>query len=908
MNRNEIEFPAKHTALRDDVHMLGALVGEVLREQGGAELFDLVETDRRLAISGRDGDQAATLELETRVRGRSPEIARDLERAFSSWFQAVNLAEQVHRIRRRRAYFQDDAERPQPGGIGDAIAVLKNRGLSLEATLDLLAALRIEPIFMAHPTESTRRTILRKQQRLAGLLYDRLNPTLAPSEQRASRGRIRTEITTGWQTEDYPRQRLTVADEREHVLFYLVEVLYRIVPGFYEEIAEALSKNFDVDPDEIELPTIIRFGSWVGGDMDGNPDVHAKTIRETLARQQKAIVNAYFLEVQSLGQLLSQSGARVGISPALQKRIDEYTTLIPLAREGATARHDRMPYRVFLAQVGERLRATYDGRSSAYETVAQLQRDIDLVAESLAAHRGKHAGLFAVRRLQRRITTFGFHLATVDVRQHSTIHHRVIAQALDEPGWLQLDSKSRHGRLLDFVAREASPRVELDPVGKRTLAVFETMLQCRRRFGEQAVGSYVVNGVLGADDLIAPLLLAQWAEAFDKRSNVLAIDIAPMFDSMEALEGAPQVLQQALADPVYRHHLDARGRRQVVFVGYSESSKHSGVFASRYAAYRAQSGIVATLAAAGEQHVIIHARGGSMPRGGGRIDALVSAMPPETISGGLRLTEQGEGIHQNYGLAPIALRTLERAFGSLALAASDNRRGLRVEIDPRHREMAEFLAARGAATYRDFFVDTNAFQTWFRNVTPLDVIERMQIGARSIEREGFTGLAALRAVPWVFAWTQNRMLLPGWFGAGSALDAALREFGADALRDCRQSWPFMTRLLDDTEVMLARTDLEIARHYLVLHSEPVDFFERVRHEHQLAVESILTIKQQSKLLDGDTTQQRALRLRNPYVDPMNLMQVDLLQRWRAAQREDRELFDALLASVSGIALGLQSTG
>lgn len=888
--------------------MLGSLVGLVLREQGGEELYELVEADRRLAIARRDGDRAAALELEQRVRDRSPKIARELERAFTSWFQAVNLAEQVHRIRRRRAYFQDDAARPQPGGIGDAIAVLKARGLSLAAVLELLSDLCIEPIFMAHPTESTRRTILRKQQRLAGLLYDRLNPTLAPNEQRASRGRIRTEITTAWQTEDYPRQRLTVADEREHVLFYLAEVLYRIVPGFYEEIAEALAANYGVDADEVELPTIIRFGSWVGGDMDGNPDVHAKTIRETIARQQQAIVNAYFLEVQSLAQLLSQSAGRVGVSAALQKRIDEYTTLIPLARAGSSARHDRMPYRVFFTQIAERLRATYDGRPQGYENCEQFARDVTLVADSLAAHRGRHAGLFAVRRLQRRIATFGFHLATLDVRQHSTVHHRVIAQALDEPHWSTLDAAARHDKLLEWIERDTSPKVELDPVGKRTLAVFEAMLQCRRRFGAESIGAYVVNGVLGTDDLIAPLLLAQWAEAFDKRSNALAIDIAPMFDSITALERAPSILRQALADPVYRRHLDARGRKQFAFVGYSESSKQAGVIASRYAAYQAQSGIAATLAAAGEQHVIIHARGGSIARGGGRIDALVTGMPPETINGGLRLTEQGEGINQNYGLGPIALRTLERAFGSLSLAASDVRRGMRLEIDPRHAKIAADLAAVSAARFRELFVETPQCHAWFRDVTPIDVIERMQIGARSIVRENFSGLAAIRAVPWVFAWTQNRMMLPGWFGAGAALQQVLERHGAEALRQSYESWPFMHRLLDDIEVMLARADLDIASHYQALHAAPSHFFEIILAEYEWAVNGLLIVKQQRQLLDGEATQQRALQLRNPYVDPMNLMQVDLLRRWRATEREDRELFEALLASVSGIALGLQSTG
>jgi len=888
--------------------MLGSLVGEILREQGGIELFELVERDRTLAIARRNGDTAAECELESRVRDRAPAVARDLERAFSSWFQSVNLAEQVHRIRRRRAYFQDDAERPQPGGIGDAISQLKARGLSREQVLELLAGVQIQPIFMSHPTESTRRTILRKQQRLASLLYDRLNPTLAPNEQRASLGRIRTELTTAWQTEDHPRQRLTVADEREHVLFFLAEILYRVVPGFYEEIAEALSRNYGVETDAIALPNMLKFGSWVGGDMDGNPDVHAKTLRETLVRQQKTIVNAYFLEMQSLGQLLSQSGGRVTISAALQKRIDEYVTLIPAARSSAPARHDRMPYRVFCAQVAERLRATYDGVSGAYENAQQFQRDVELMADSLAQNRGRHAGLFSVQRLQRRIATFGFHLATLDIRQHTRIHHRVIAQALDDPEWVGVDSRVRHAKLVEMISRDASPRCELDPVGKRTLGVFEAMLQCRRRFGPESVGAYIVNGVQGPDDIVAPLLLAQWAEAFDKRSNALAIDIAPMFDSMESLEAAGLTLEAALADPVYRRHLDSRDRRQMVFVGYSESGKQAGVCASRIAAYRAQESIETVLSKAGERSIVAHARGGSIARGGGRIDTMVTSMPPGTIKGGLRLTEQGEGITQNYGLGPIALRTLERAFGALALVSAG-------EVDSQMRAATErglVIATRlgevSGHHYQSFFSDTAEMNAWFRDVTPIDVIERMQIGARPIVREGFEGLAGLRTVPWVFAWTQNRMLLPGWLGAGAGLQAVMDEFGLDDIRTSYRHWPFMHRLLDDIEVMLARSDLDIARHYLALHPVSNDFFKQVCEEYRLARAAILAIKDQTQLLDQDRTAQRGLQLRNPYVDPMNLMQVDLLRRWRESGREDQDLFEALLASVSGIALGLQSTG
>jgi phosphoenolpyruvate carboxylase len=909
VSRTEIEFPVKHAALRDDVHMLGGLVGEILRDQGGEELFALVERDRTLAIARRNGDAVAATELERGTVGRDPALARDLERAFSTWFQAVNLAEQVHRIRRRRAYFQDDAERPQPGGVGDAVSRLKEAGVGFDEIMSLLRTLHIVPVFMSHPTESTRRTILRKQLRLAELLFDRLNPTLAPNEQRASLGRIRVELTTGWQTEDHPRQRLTVADEREHVLFFLAEVLYRIVPNFYEEIAEALARHYGVDADSIELPTIIRFGSWVGGDMDGNPDVHAKSLRETLARQQQSIVNAYFLEVQSLAQLLSQSASRSGVSSALQQRSDEYTTLLPGARAVTSARHDRMPYRVFLGQVAERLRATYEGRPAAYESPLQFQRDIALVAESLQGNRGRHAGLFAIRRLQRRIATFGFHLATLDVRQHTGVHHAVLAKGLDEPGWTTLDSHVRAQRLSDLIARDAGPPAELDATGKRTLAVFEAMLQCRRRYGADAIGSYIVNGTEGADDVLAALLLARWASAFDKFGQEIAIDIAPMLVSPAALENAGEVLRTLLENAPYREHLDSRGRRQTVLVGYSESNKQLGLVASRYAVYRAQGLIAAVLAAAGETHQIVHARGGSIPRGGGRIDTVVSAAPPSIVNGWLQLTEQGEGINQHYGLGPIALRTLERAFGALTQSVAAVRARRVVEPDPRMLQIAAGFAEASMNGYCALVDGSDAFRQWFREVTPIDVIERMQIGGRPVEREGLEGFAALRAVPWVFAWTQNRMMLPGWFGAGVGLEALIERFGIAEIRRAARAWPFLDQLLADIEIMLARTDLDIAQHYEALVRQPdSNPFGRVRAEFTRARALLLEVREQQHLLDRDRTQQRALALRNPYVDPMNLMQVDLLRRWRAGGRTDQDLFEALLASVNGIAQGLQNTG
>ena len=910
MNRSDIHFPPKHEPLRDDVHALGALVGEILREQGGEQLFELVELDRVAAIRARAGSSEARTELAACVRERPPELARDLVRAFATWFQTVNLAEQVHRIRRRREYFLQESERPQPGGVEDAIVALKASGLSYPQALELIGTLSIQPVFAPHSTEASRRTLLRKQQRIAQRLLERLDSSLTPHESQTIWSNIRMELTTAWQTEELPRERLTVADEREQILFYLVEILYRVVPAFYEEIAQALEKVYGAPAGSAaRLPAILHFGSWAGGDMDGNADVHAKTIRETLARHHQVILHSYFIECHELAQRLSQSASRVAASAELTRRVEEYVRLLPGARAITPARHDRMPYRVFLAQIGERLRSAHEGRANGYENAQQFREDIGLIALSLRANKGINAGLFYVERLLRRIETFGFHLATLDVRQHASVLHEVIAQGFDDPRWPARDPMERRELLAKALEKDRGPVAELGALGRRTLAVFDAIVQGRHRYGPDAIGYFIVSGAAGADDVLAALLLARWAQVYDKHTGEVALDIAPQFETTAALGNCAGTVRELLADPLYRRYLQAHGQRQCILIGYSDSIKETGVCASRFTIHRAQQELAEVLRAAGEQPVLFHARGGSLARGGGRIEALVKAAPAGAVDGVLRLREQGATVRQGYGLRPIAMRTLERAFNAVSLTSAALRRGTLAPDAPEHLEVAATLASESAAAYRRLVYEQPHFYAFFETITPIDVIERMQIGARSVHRSEQPGLDALLPVPWVFAWTQTRYMLPGWYGAGSGLAATVERFGLQRVRAACGSWFFLRNLLDDIETMLARADMEIAAYYDALAPTELRRFSRqLREEYQQACSQVLAIRGTGELLDFDPTMQRSIRLRNPYIDPMNLMQVDLLQRWRASGREDRELFSALLASVGGIAQGLQSTG
>ena len=902
MPRQDIFFPLKDADLREDVHMLGMLIGEVIREQGGDALFELVESNRQAAIARRQGDGTGTAQLVESLRDIPADLARDLVRAFSTWFDMVNMAEKVHRIRRRRQYMNEGVN--QPGGIEDAIAKLKAAGLTLPELRRMMLELWIEPVLTAHPTESTRRTLLRKQQKVAQLLLSRIGLSSSATETRTMWERVRAEITSGWQTAENSRERLSIADEREHVLFFIVEVLYQIVPIFYEEVMATLEKLYGPEAREVDFAEILRFGSWVGGDMDGNPDVHAKTIRETIARHQQLIVNNYFLECQALQEALSQSATRVDISPELHQRINHYQVLLPAGSTSTPARHDRMPYRVFFGQVMERLRSTYEGRQNQYESVNEFLDDINLVVDSLKANKGEHAGLFQVKRLVRRIRTFGFHLATLDIRQSSSVHRAVIGQGFGDSQWQTKSSEERLERLRQALEKDEGPTTVLDATGKRSLWVFEALAHCRHRFGPDAIGPYVVSSTRGSDDVLSVLVLARWADTADRRSGDVPVDVAPLFESAEALERCGQVIDQLLNEPLYRRHLLHRGNHQYVMIGYSASNKDAGILRSRWLVRRAREALFAAARRAEVDLTLFHGQAGGLDRSGGRAEVLVRSGPDDARRGRLRITEAGELIKEKYGLRPIALRIFEQAFNALSLANSGVMPGERVE--QRWRDAMDMLAADSGRVYRATVYDDPAFYSFFRQLTPVDVIERMQIGSRPTSRVERVGVAALRSIPWVHSWSQSRYMFPGWFGAGTALAKATEVLGGDLLGEMYGRWFFFENVIDDIELALARADLEMAAFYEgLVDAEHRRFVPVLRDEYALAKEHVLKLKGCARLLDGEPTIQRSIRLRTPYTDPMHLVQVDLLRRWRAGGREDKDLLAALLSSVTGIAQALQ---
>ncbi|CAN5182614.1 phosphoenolpyruvate carboxylase [soil metagenome] len=878
-----LEFAPTDRLLREDVKQLGALVGEILAEQVGPDFLTEVERVRRAAITRRESG-AEIDELFATLAGASKQRAADLVRAFATYFQAINLAERVHRIRRRRDY-ERDGQSPQPGGLRAVLQGLRDDGVTLDEITELLPRLHIEPVFTAHPTEAVRRVLLEKEQEIVASLVADIDRDRTPAERSADRERMRMVLTAGWQTAEAEPVRPTMDDELEHVGFYLSGVLYRVLPAFFETFEAALAESHGW---ALTLPPLLRFGSWVGGDMDGNPNVGADTIAAALAAQRALVLAAYRSDLGRLSQVLSQSLSRVAVDPGILARIDDYAQRMPQAAARLKPGDADMPYRRLLPLMSARLQATALDRPGQYADAAEFLADVTLIERSLAAHRGEHAGGFALRRLRRRVEAFGFHLATLDLRQESSVHE-VALSALRDPGNASDAAKA---------------------VAESTLAVFRTVAELRPRYGANAFGPYIISMSRTAADALAVLELARTAGCVDADDRV-PLDVAPLFETVADLEVATDTLRSLFSDPAYRQHLAARGNKQIAMLGYSDSAKDGGIVASRWALQQAQIAMKALASESGIRITFFHGRGGSASRGGGKTERAVIAQPRGSVDGVLRLTEQGEVIHRKYGIRAIALRNLEQATGGVLRATLRPR-----PAEPREvlwRQIASELAHDARASYRALVHEHPQFPAYFRTATPIDVIERLWLGSRPSRRaavgEVAPGIEKLRAIPWVFAWSQNRAGLTAWYGVGTALDAGVRTHGLETLSEMARDWPFFNTLVDDVEMVLAKSDMAIFRRYSRLAGDlHAVFHPGIRDEFERTCAVVLAIKGEPDLLARDHRLRLSIRLRNPYVDPISLLQVDLLERWRATGREDDDLFQALVATVNGIAAGIQNTG
>lgn len=922
---SEIRFSNHDYPLRDDVRSLGNLLGEVLQDQGGKTLYERVETIRTTARQHRADPRAGHDQaLEALLTGLSPREATLVIRAFSTLCALTNLAERVHRLRRRRELTFGESP-AAPGTFEHALRQLSS--LPVDKVQRLLDRVSVVPVLTAHPTEATRRTVLSKELRIAECLLARVRQgRLTRREERALMRDIQREIATSWQTDEHLAEKPTVADEVEHALFYLANAFAPAVTEVAESFEDAVARVYGYRAVTLRQP-LIRFASWVGGDMDGNPNVGAQTIRDTLERHRELALSMWQREVRALFSHLSQSLSRIAVEPAILERIEHYRALMPDAAATIPRRYAKMPYRVLLWLMWARL-GGHDGGppvpdASRYVDPEALLGDLRLIADSLRLNRGERSGLDLVERLIGLVEVMGLHIATLDVRQDSLVHRNAMATVLGDPTFGERPAAERTAMLSRWLT---GPRTGTAPVSadttsadaSPTLEVFKALGEARERHGRRAVGLFIVSMTHGPDDALAVLALARAANmvAYDQP---IPLDVAPLFETVDDLAHAGEVLSAMLADPAYRTHVKSRGDEQVVMLGYSDSNKDAGIASARWALQHAQAALVAVAESARVKLTLFHGRGGTVSRGGGSPRAGVLAAPRGSVQGRMRVTEQGEIVHAKYGIPELASWTLESMVAAVLEAtgrelagpgqapAGDGRGG--DAVDPRWVAAMDLIATESRKAYRAL-VEDPGFIPYFRAATPIDLIERMTLGSRPARRRtGTPSLSDLRAIPWVFAWTQSRLIITGYYGIGAGLEAARERFGAPLIAQMAREWSFFSSMLSDVEMVLAKVDVDIGARYAALAGEAgAPIFERIHAEYRRATSEILTVREHPVLLSHDLDLLRAIRLRDPYTDPLSLLQVDLLRRWRETDRQDEQLEQALIASVIGVARGMQNTG
>jgi phosphoenolpyruvate carboxylase len=877
--------PDPHQPLRDDVRKLGEMLGDTVRAAEGAPCFEAVERVRRLSKRARAGDAAAEDELTAMLTAMPDSEALPVARAFAQFLSLANIAEQHHRIRRRRDYLRDPHGAPQRGSIEDGFARLIGAGVAPEALRELVCDIRIELVLTAHPTEVNRRTLLQKHNHLATLLGDADRTDRTPEERRTTDGELRREITGIWHTDEILRRRPTVVEEANAGLLIFEQTLWDTVPRFARGLDDALVRHTGAG---LPLGTApIRFGSWMGGDRDGNPNVTPDATERVCALARWMAADLYWHEVDRLR-------AELALEPASAE-------LRGCVGEG------REPYRELLRGVRDRLDVTRRHAEAIVHRTAAPDGEPYRVADELReplmiAWRSLHevgAGLVAEGRLLdllRRVDVFGLTLVRIDIRQEADRHTEALDAVTRELGLGSYAAWSEEERQ-EFLVRELGSRRPLIPPDLVTSDAVRDVLgtfDVIAREPEGSLGAYVISMATSPSDVLAVELLQREARV------ARPLRVVPLFETLSDLEGAGAAVGRLLALPWYRER--AQGAVEVM-IGYSDSAKDTGLLAASWALYRAQEAMLEACRTQGVTLTLFHGRGGTVGRGGGPAHKAISALPPGTVGRAMRLTEQGEVIQAKYGLADIALRSLELMLTAVAEA------NLRPPPPPKPewRALLDRLSETAKATYRGVVREDPRFVPYFRSVTPEPELGGLNIGSRPARRRAGGGVESLRAIPWVFAWTQTRLLLPSWLGVGAALRTALDGPDRATLLDAASAWPYFRTQLSLVEMVVAKTAPSIHARYerLLCPDELRELGRSLRDLLAGTRAALIEALGERELLEHNPTLRRSVDVRNPYVDPLNILQAELLRRIRAG---DETLSDVLWVTVNGIAAGMRNTG
>lgn len=902
--------------LRRDIHLLGDLLGEVLQEQAGREGFELEEQVRRLARARRAGDPQAEGALRGLLESLPLSDLRVIARAFTIFFDLANLAEDRHRVRVLRAREQDAHPHPRPESIREAFQRLREAGVSPASMRALLENLSIEPVFTAHPTEAKRRTVRGILGRIRAILAELDAPDRLPREREALLRRLRAELTTLWQTDLTRLRRPSVMDEVENGLSFFVRTLWSLTPRLYRDVQEALQATYPELGDS--LPIFLRFGSWIGGDRDGNPRVTSEVTARTLRRHREVALSLHLQQARELFIALGVSTRQAPVSPALAQALAEAEAKWPALQERLAALSPYEVYRRWIAVIAWRLEQTvaWDPMAGpppegAYRSARELVEDLERIRESLEMGRGRRIaeGLLWDWWIQARV--FGFHIARLDMRQEARRHAEAVAELLAPLGisdYLGLSEEEQISVLLETFPQAAALVERATPSSetREILEVFRLLARAAEAYGPEALGPYIISMAHSPADVLAVLWLMAGANGLSAPPPFF--QVAPLFESIATLRGAPRILDRMLAIPLYREHLARQGDHQIVMVGYSDSTKDGGYLAAVWALYRAQAEMARVARAHGIALTFFHGRGGALGRGGGPAARSILGLPPDAMQGRLRMTEQGEVLAERYDDPQIAYRHLEQVLWATllvsALPAS--------EPEPEWVEAMERMSEAAYRAYREL-LETPGFLTYFEHATPIDGIEELPIASRPSRRRPERRLEDLRAIPWVFSWTQSRHLLPGWFGLGTGVEAFVQAEGAAGwgrLEEMYRRWPFFRVILADAALALAKTDLGVARAYAELVPDEQAreaVWTRIEQEYYRSRRALLRITGLPDLLEDIPWLKRSIQVRNPYVDPLNFIQILLLRRWRE-RPEAEDLPEALWLTIQGVAAGLRTTG
>jgi len=911
--------------LHEDVRWLAGALGRVIRRLEGEQAFQIVEQLRVATRARRRGDEeAASLDqLLREIDHFSIEHCAVAARAFTLFFLLINTAEQTHRVRRKNAYLGGAAGESQPASARWTMRQLRYLGATTEDIERAMLKLDIRPVLTAHPTESTRRTLLGLQARVAtGLLARETAPS---DETRLIEQALEGEVELLWLTIEVRQDRLSVLDEVSTALWYLETRLLDAGRYMHTTLTLAFEEEFSRSADKFRLAVPLRFGTWVGGDRDGNPYVTPEVTIATARRASYVILGRYHEVLEDLTRRLSLSASIVPPLPALLKSLERDRKQLPLIWKRNRKRNEDEPLRLKLSFIAARVDATRRlvasrdaGRArkepAAYPNVAAFEADLTLVRRSLLEAGAEQACRSTVDPLISAVRAHGFHGFMMDLRDHSEVHAAAVEELL---GGKSASGEKLHALLKGKRSIRAGKR-KLSDDTQKVVRTFDAMRLIQDEAGQAAASTYIVSMTRSSDDLLKVLLLARESGLVNLAGAKpeSRLDVVPLFETLDDLEHAPKIMLSLLSDPVYKRQLEARGRRQEVMIGYSDSGKDAGMIAASWGLYRAQEALAQVFDDAGVELLLFHGRGGSVGRGGGSpVYRALAALPPGTTDGRIKITEQGEIVSQQFGLLPVAERTLEvTAAGMLLHEFSDWRKNAGVKEVEDFRDVMDRLAARSRDVYHKLVYDDEALFELFRMATPIDELANARFGSRPAYRPGAkAGIEGIRAIPWGFGWTQIRLMLTGWLGVGTALgEEVSTRSGLRRLQRMAESWPFMDDMLGKAEMVCAKTDIDIAREYVRHLGGDLKLLDLLADEYRRAVEALLLIRGHRQLLDDIPVLQSAIALRNPYVDPLSLLQVSLLRRKRTAEwknkKEEEAVSDALATTLSGIAQGLRNTG